>query len=201
MPRPARYDTDTILDAALAEFDAVGARGLSVAGVARALGAPSGSLYHRFPSRDALIGTLWLRAAEGFQAGYLQRLAADRPAIDCAVDGALHVLRWSRARPVEARLLVVYRWQDLVAPEWPEEIATRARATAAALDEGLRGIAARLLPEDPEALLRVRWALTSIPYSAVRPGLADGRPIPPALDAMVERAVRAVLLQGAERGA
>ena len=156
MPRPARYDTDTILDAALAEFDAVGARGLSVAGVARALGAPSGSLYHRFPSRDALIGTLWLRAAEGFQAGYLQRLAADRPAIDCAVDGALHVIRWSRARPVEARLLVVYRWQDLVAPEWPEEIATRARATAAALDEGLRGIAARLLPDDPDALLRVR---------------------------------------------
>ena len=65
----------------------------SVVGVAKLLGAPSGSVYHRFPTRDALIAAAWLDALRDFQSGFLAALA--QPDLDAAaVDAATHVPRW-----------------------------------------------------------------------------------------------------------
>lgn len=119
MPRPAKFDLEQILDAALAVFATDGARGLSIGRIAKLLGAPSGSVYHRFASRDGLVAALWLRAVERFQGGFLAHLSAADP-LQGALAAAAHVLTWSRENPIESRLLLVHRWQDLMGEQWPK---------------------------------------------------------------------------------
>ena len=67
MAPPRKHDTDEILDAARAIVLAAGPRAASVATIARESGAPVGTLYHRFGSRDGLLAAAWLRALERFQ--------------------------------------------------------------------------------------------------------------------------------------
>jgi len=45
-----------------------GPRAVSVAAIAQASGAPTGTLYHRFGSRDGILAAAWLRALERFAA-------------------------------------------------------------------------------------------------------------------------------------
>jgi hypothetical protein len=60
MPRPAKFTPDAILKAA-SEIVATRGPGATTMGeIAAKIGAPSGSLYHRFQSRDELLGRLWL---------------------------------------------------------------------------------------------------------------------------------------------
>ena len=58
MPRPARFTLDELLDAAAALLAADGPAAVTMSAVARAAHAPSGSMYHRFPTRAALCGEL-----------------------------------------------------------------------------------------------------------------------------------------------
>ncbi|NOX28486.1 MAG: helix-turn-helix transcriptional regulator, partial [Actinobacteria bacterium] len=55
MGRRPKYSSDQILDAAASLLAADGPTALSVARIAARLGAPSGSIYHRFGSRDVLV--------------------------------------------------------------------------------------------------------------------------------------------------
>ena len=71
MPRPALHDTEAVLDATRELILDVGPRGTGIRDISRRSGAPSGSLYHRFSSRDNLVALAWLRAARRFQTGYL----------------------------------------------------------------------------------------------------------------------------------
>ena len=66
MPAPAKFTRDEILDAAVEQIAAAGFSGASVASIARSIGAPSGSIYHRFASREHLIGALWVRTASRY---------------------------------------------------------------------------------------------------------------------------------------
>jgi AcrR family transcriptional regulator len=188
--RRPKYDHGKILDAALAVLAKDGARELSVAAVARHLGAPSGSIYHRFASRDLLLATLWLRTVERFQTGFLAALARPRVRL-AAEEASLYVLRWCREQPTEARLLMLYHRDDLMGSEWPVAISKRAHHANEALVDGLRGFTARL--GKPSDLHLVRFAIIAIPYGAVRDYLARGVPIPKDLDGAVARAVRAAL--------
>ena len=56
MGRPARFAADELLDVALDLAAAGGPEAVTMAGVAEAAGAPSGSVYHRFAGRPALLG-------------------------------------------------------------------------------------------------------------------------------------------------
>src|ERR1700757_466420 len=67
MGRPAKFDVDAVLDAALRVLERGGIGALTAVAVCKELKAPSGSFYHRFASRDALLVELWLRCAERFQ--------------------------------------------------------------------------------------------------------------------------------------
>src|SRR5690349_25083603 len=77
MGRPARFDADQLLDEALALAAEGGPEAVTMAAVAQRAGAPSGSLYHRFAGRSALLAALWLRTVADFQAGYLTALLDD----------------------------------------------------------------------------------------------------------------------------
>jgi len=61
-----------------------------MASVAARLGAPTGSIYHRFRSRKELMAETWLAAAESFQAGFIAAL--HRPARQPGLEAALHAI-------------------------------------------------------------------------------------------------------------
>src|SRR6185312_6438634 len=76
MPRPLLHDPDEVLDAARDLIVEGGPRAAGIRAIAERSGAPSGSLYHRFGSRDELVARAWLRAVRRFQAGYVAALDA-----------------------------------------------------------------------------------------------------------------------------
>src|SRR5262245_50905391 len=56
MPRLAKFHDAQFLDAARRVVSRQGPSGATISAIAQAIGAPTGSLYHRFPSRDVLLG-------------------------------------------------------------------------------------------------------------------------------------------------
>src|SRR5215204_5291529 len=68
MARPQLHPTDTMLDAARDLLLEDGSRSATIEAIASSSGAPTGSIYHRFGSRDALIARLWMRAVYRSQA-------------------------------------------------------------------------------------------------------------------------------------
>src|SRR5947209_17532904 len=113
MARPKFADRD-FLDAALAIAAERGPLAATVGAIAERLGAPVGSFYHRFASRDVLLGELWLRTVLDFQQGITAALDAGD-----GLRAALHTPAWVRGHPDEARLLLPYHRDDFVQGGWP----------------------------------------------------------------------------------
>jgi len=172
VPRPALYDSDRLLDAALALAGDHTPTGVSVAGVARRTGAPSGSVYHRFPSRAVLLGELRLRTITRFQDGFLTCLANADPRL-AARTAARHVVDWSRVHPDQARLLLHPR-RDFAPQEWPAELTTRAAAQDRRLRAALRALAVRLGADLDQVLI----AVVDLPYAVVRRHLTTQGTVP-----------------------
>lgn len=189
MGRPARYSAEQMLDAARSLVASGGAQTLTMTAVADRLGAPSGSVYHRFESRDHLAAELWLRTVERFQDEFIEQLDTAGDPIEVAVLVARGVVEWCVAHPDDAVVLTRFRRQELVSQEVPVAQARRAKALARCLDKALARLADRL--NRPVDL--VTLAVAGIPYSAVRPALGAGRPVPKWAAEGVERAVRALL--------
>ena len=184
MPRPARYTVDELLDAAAALLADDGPAAVTMSAVARAVGAPSGSVYHRFPSRAALCGQLWIRTEERFHAGVAAALSApDDPQTRC-VAAARFTVRWCREHPDEAQVLLAGA-DALGATDWPEHlIAARRR-----LHRRLRQLLAAL-PADAD---RINAAIIDIPYSVVRRHLLAKRAIPDSADGIVTDCAAALI--------
>src|SRR5215207_8795100 len=109
MARPARFSDSGLLTAAAQVAAVHGPGNATIGAIAKAAGAPTGSLYHRFPSRDALLGTLWLDLVGSFQHGWIAALEEGD-----AQAAALHTPAWVRSHPQEARLLLLYRREDFL---------------------------------------------------------------------------------------
>ena len=62
----AKFSEDDFLGAAMALVAERGPSAVTVASVSERVGSPTGSFYHRFASRDVLLGSLWLRAVLEF---------------------------------------------------------------------------------------------------------------------------------------
>ena len=188
MPRPAFTASDFV--AAAREIAREGGPdAVTVASVAQRLKAPTGSFYHRFASRDALAGELWLSLVLAFQEGALA--AAD--AGDW-LGAALHVPAWSRANPGDARLLLAHRKEEFVqGAEWPEDFKRRVRDQAAANVARFARFARDVLGgADGDRLRRAQFVLADAPIAAVRPHLAAGEAPPPVVDALVRETFLAV---------
>ena len=84
--------------------------------IAQASGAPTGSIYHRFGSRDELIARLWIGAVYRSQAAFLAALESE-----AATAAAMSILDFCEQQPGDARLLAACRREDLVraTPEGP----------------------------------------------------------------------------------
>lgn len=193
MARPTKYSPDVLLDAAGDILQRDGPAAVTVAAVSAATGAPNGSLYHRFGSRDMLVAQLWIRTVSRFQEGYLQALAGDD--LDrAALDAAAHVVTWTRSHPQEAALLILHRRSQLAAT-WPDRLATELATLDQAVGDALCAHTRRRYGDDHQ-LGRVMFALVDVPYAACRRSLAAGQPIPDDIDQLVVDTVAHVLAIG-----
>jgi AcrR family transcriptional regulator len=105
-----------MLDAARDLILEGGPAAASARAVSLALGAPSGSIYHRFPRRDDLVAATWLRAQDRFLDAYLGALSGEDP-LQAAVAAADTVLVWSLANSSDAALLLRHALRDLLRAE------------------------------------------------------------------------------------
>ena len=121
MAPPRKHETDVILDATRALVLADGPRAASVAAIAKASGAPAGTLYHRFGNRDGILTAAWLRALDRFQSRAMAA-AGDTP-LETAVAMAVAAIGFARELPADARLLLTIR------PERPARRRTRRGVT------------------------------------------------------------------------
>ncbi|MCA9491275.1 MAG: TetR family transcriptional regulator [Myxococcales bacterium] len=161
MARPSSYTERDLLDIAVALAAEGGAAAVSVAGVARLAGAPSGSVYHRFAGRSALLARVWLHALTSFEDAWWS--VAEHEVDPGAVAAA--PLRWARSEPQLAAILARHGRRSFV--EGPE------RATIEAHEARLLGrwelLSARFLGDaSPESLARTRFALATVPLAAIR---------------------------------
>jgi AcrR family transcriptional regulator len=173
------FDAEDILDTAVRLIARDGASAATASAIAREIGAPSGSIYHRFPSRDLLVARLWVRTVARFQEGFESALAI--PDVDAAADAAaVHTPRWCREHLDEACVLVLHRRRDLTTA-WPDALGPELDALGEQLGSVMRGFARRRFGSANAMVLdHVRFALVDVPYAAVRRHLADRQPPRPA---------------------
>ena len=191
MGRPAQISQNGLIAAATLVAARLGPAATSIAAVSKAAGVPTGSIYHRLPSRDALLAEIWLTAAERFQTLLLERLATARTEND-AIVCALMTPRFARSDHAAAVVLNSHRREEFMRPEAPEEYRRQAVKLAAEFREGIAQAASQLLRDDPRGKEKIAVALIGIPLGAVRVFLPQAMP-PVEIDAVIEAAVRAAL--------
>ncbi|CQD09959.1 TetR family transcriptional regulator [Mycobacterium europaeum] len=195
MAPPRKHETDVILDAARALVLGGGPRAASVAAIAKASGAPAGTLYHRFGNRDGILTAAWLRALERFQA---RALAADGEnpadsAMETAIAMAVAAVSFARELPDDARLLLTIRPGDLLDEEPDAAFRETLAAMNAPLTERIGVLARRLYGNSrPRSVDAVARAVADLPYAVVRRHAHDD-PMPGWLERDVAASARAVL--------
>lgn len=195
MGRPAKFDSEQILDTTAQVLAEAGPGQATVAAIAQRLGAPSGSIYHRFESRDLLLARLWIRTVRRAQEGFLAALTL--PDLEqAALEAALHIPRWSRQHLPEATVLLLYRREDL-GDRWPQELGVEVAELNKGMEAAVRAFTRRRFGRStPASLQTVAFALVDVPYGASRRYLLAGKPPPPAVDELIVRTCRCVLSLG-----
>jgi AcrR family transcriptional regulator len=187
MAPPRKHATDDILDAARTVALRHGPRATSVAAIASESGAPAGTLYHRFGSRDRILQAAWLRALGRFQAEALGAAGGDGDPVEAGVAMAAAAVRFAQGWPDDARLLGIVRRRDLLDggphPDLEERLAAVNRPLGDAVSRIARGLR-RTTERDREVVLA---AVVDLPEAAVRRHTRDGGTVP----AWLERAVAA----------
>jgi AcrR family transcriptional regulator len=191
MAPPRKHQTDVILDAARALVLDGGPRAASVAAIAKASGAPAGTLYHRFGNRDGILTAAWLRALERFQT---RAMAANSDtAEETAVAMAVAGIGFARELPEDARLLLTIRPADLLDGEPDAEFQETLAAMNAPLIERVGALARQLYGRsDRRSIDAVARAVADLPYAVIRRHAYD-EPMPKWLEADVAVSARAVL--------
>ncbi|GAA1959932.1 TetR/AcrR family transcriptional regulator [Amycolatopsis minnesotensis] len=195
MGRPPRHDAESLLDAAAHLAAEQGPRGVTMTAVARKAGAPSGSVYHRFPGRPDLLAALWLRSLDRFQSGFLEAITDPDP-LASARAGAAHVVRWSRENPSDAAILL-YSAADFGRAEWPEPERDRLDRANRRVAKEIRKLATALGHDSPRDVEQMRIALIDIPYALVRRNYRAGKKIPKYAEELAADCVTALLTREA----
>src|SRR5512139_3016813 len=199
MGRSARHAESTILDCAKRLSAEVGPQKLTIAAVAARAGAPVGSIYHRYASRDEILAAVWLELVEAFQHEFLAALAGDDPGA-AGLAAVRFTCEWVRQHPCEARLMLLYRREDFAAERWPQSYRRRAEALATAARTALERYAVGLLGRCGAAeLRRVRFALVDLPTAAWKHDIEAGVPPDETLAALLLDSCKHALRYGRRR--
>ncbi len=162
---------------------------VTVDSVTRRMKAPKGSFYYRFPSRDALLGEVWLNSVLAYQAGFLA-------AIDAGdwLAAALHTPDWARKNLDEAALLLLYSREDFVQGAWPATLRKGVRDQAGRFEAGLKQFSRHMLGGVGTKQMRLAtFVLAEVPVAAVKPHLKRRESPPTLVDALIRVTYRAVI--------
>jgi AcrR family transcriptional regulator len=185
----AKFAETDYLSAALAIAVEHGPAAATVASISERLKAPTGSFYHRFASRDVLLGNLWLKTVLDFQHGVSVALDAHD-----GLTAALHTPRWSRENLDEARLLLVFDREDFVGGAWPEELRERVAAMTRRMKNAAPRRARAVFGRDGAEERRLaEFLISNVPVAAVREHLKRREAPPPMVDQMIRTTYSAIV--------
>ncbi len=188
MGRKAHFQHEEFLDAAVAIIAKDGLGALTIAALAKRVNAPVGSVYHRFPSRDALLAEVWLNIIEAFQSEFLVKLQED------GLEATLSCLEWVRRNPSEARIMLLYRVYDLTSGQWPPDMQKRARRLARELKEGVLSFTKRQFGQvTKENKDRAIFAIYDAPIGIIRRYLRDNKVPPASVNELIRETYLAVV--------
>jgi AcrR family transcriptional regulator len=174
VPRPVLHQPDDVLDAARDLVIEAGPRAVGIRAIGQRSGAPSGSLYHRFGSREELLARAWLRAVERFQDGFLRALAAPDPR-EAALGAAAWAVEFALASPADTQLLLEHSRLALLEGEPRQPVAEALARINDPLVGAVRRLAVDLYgSEAPEAIERVTYAVIDLPIAVLRRHLSAG---------------------------
>jgi AcrR family transcriptional regulator len=185
----ARFSEADFLIAAKAIAAERGPAAVTVASINERLRAPIGSFYHRFASRNVLLGMLWLKTVLDFQKGITAALAAQD-----GLAAALHTPAWAREHLDEARLLLVYDREDFVAGAWPDELRERVGEITKQMEKSAARRAVAVFGRSGAEEVRLaQFLISEVPVAAVRQHLMRREAPPPIVDRLIRTTYRAVV--------
>ena len=188
MPKRLFEDAD-FLSAARSLAAASGPASVTVTSVTQKLGAPTGSFYHRFASRDVLLANVWLDTALAFQTDFVAAIKAGD-----GLAAALHTPIWVRANLEEARAFLLYHRDDFAHGNWPQDLKDRVVRQGRRVDAGYKRLARDTFGGVGTNELRLaRFVLADVPKAAVGPYLRQGVAPPTIVDEMIETTYHAIV--------
>lgn len=183
------FDRNDFLRAAREIVAARGPAAVTVGSVTERLQAPTGSFYHRFPSRDALLGELWLSTVSAFQDETERAIASGG-----WLGAALHTPAWARTNLDEACFLLLYNRDDFLWSEWPERLKRGFAEQARRVEGWVRQLAREELGGTKKGdLRRASFVLIDVPLAAVRPHLRRRERPPTMVDELIRVTYEAVI--------
>jgi AcrR family transcriptional regulator len=166
-----------------------GPSAVTVDSVTQRLKAPKGSFYHRFASRDALLGELWLKTVLAYQEGFVAAIEAGD-----GLAAALHTPAWARLHLDDARLLLLYSRHDFVRGDWPAALRRGVRDQAQRFEACLTSFARDAFGRSgPAQLRRAAFVLAEVPIAVVKPHLERREPPPPLVDELITKTYYAIV--------
>lgn len=197
MGRPAKYDAAAIVAAASAIAGEGGPDAISMSAVATRLGAPSGSIYHRFASRGALRGAVWLDTVTRFHQQVLDVLDERRPT-ESALRAVRATIEFCRTDADRGAVLLAGR-AAFAPDDWPAETLDAVIDSDQTFFTRISAVARGVAKESGVDKQLVYLAIVDLPYAAVRRHLSSHRPIPPGLaDVVADAAARMLTPRPAE---
>lgn len=167
MVRNAHFDQDSFILSAIELIALGGPASATMSAIAKNAGAPTGSLYHRFPSRTALLGAVWITALGSMSDHMLPLLNQKRT--DQAVQALIH---WIEENPAFARLIMLYEESDIIDGPLPDNLHTKLSKTHRALGKALSSLLKSLGKDlSPANMALVNFALFDGPIAAMKPAL------------------------------
>jgi AcrR family transcriptional regulator len=193
MPRRPKFSEAQILDATATLVAEGGPGAATIGAIGALLDAPSGSIYHRFASRDVLLGRLWLTKAALFQDRFVEALTRPDPRA-AGLAAALSLPRSVRADLRGARILLLHRREDFLSQDWPPDVNAEAARLKDQVDEALDGATRRLFGRvTPKALRLATFAVLDVPFAAVRRHVAANEMPPAYVDELIGTAYAALI--------
>ena len=186
MVRLAKYNEDAFIDSAIHIAAQCGIGAVSMASIASKAGAPIGSLYHRFDSRNTVLARAWLKVRADFRSavcGHWEQ-GDTWPAVEALVE-------WCRNKPVYARFML----ESDEAPDFgelPAALRAEIESDQAALDAAFMRCVQALPPHVDEAGHVLRFLLIGAPVAIVKPFLSQDLPVPLSVDAVLRASHDAV---------
>ncbi|MDO8654706.1 MAG: TetR/AcrR family transcriptional regulator [Undibacterium sp.] len=191
MVRLAKFNEDHFINAAIEIAAHCGVSSVSISAIAHKTGAPVGSVYHRFESRDTILARAWLKVNNDFR-----QTVASKWALGDTWLAVASFMLWCRSNPVYAQFLLQCENTSVFNESLSLDLHAQLEAEQSALDACfelcLQNAKHRLLDDNIEAILR--FVLIDSPSAIVKPYLIQNRPIPTTIDAMLRASHDAVCL-------